>query len=83
MGVTRQMRHPSPGVGAARPKKKKGYLCIRLVINSGNDKHDTLLSLWSSQFLDQEGSELASANKEQGERQKGPQIENPVREPCV
>lgn len=53
------------------------------MINSGNDKRDTLLSLWSSQFLYQEGSELASANKEQGERQKGPQIENPAREPCI
>lgn len=53
---------------------KKAYLCIRLITNSGSDKHYTVLSLCLPQLLDQEAPELASANKEECERGKGPLI---------
>lgn len=50
---------------------KKAYLCIRLISNSGSDKHYTVCS---PQLLDQEAPELASANKEECERETGPLI---------
>lgn len=46
--------------------------CLRLFTNSGSDEYNTDFSLCSPQLLNQEGSELASADKEQGELEKGP-----------
>lgn len=48
---------------------KKAYIRVRLITNSGSDKH-MFLSLCPPQLLDQEGAKLASANKERCERKK-------------